>query len=144
MALLDRAKEEVRAEIYEVEVIRASVREVFEAMTNARIIDEWGAGPSRFQARPGGKFFLWDGEMFGMVCEVQAPVRIVYTLREEWWDPEWKDSMVCWTLKEVDRGTELTLAHSGLPGRKVREAHREGWGEYFLGPMKAYLEYSRS
>lgn len=142
--ILTKTQEESTAEIVDVEVIRRPIREVFDALTVSRIIDDWGGGPARVQAKPGGRYILWDGEMNGIICEVDYPRKLVHTLREESWDPSYKDSMVTWTLRELDRGTELTLIHAGLPNRKIREAHREGWGEYFIGPLKAYLEYKKS
>ncbi|MCB1308696.1 MAG: SRPBCC domain-containing protein [Leptospiraceae bacterium] len=120
--------------------VRASMIEVFEALTVPRIIDEWGGGPSRFQARTNGKWSLWDGEMSGTVKDVEFPRRLIYTLREEYWDDGILDSLVSFTLEEIPRGTLLILEHTGLPSRKIREIHNEGWCEYFLGPLKSYLE----
>lgn len=129
--------------IYDIEdslEIRAGITDVFHALTTARIIEDWGAGPARIQLKAGGRYSFWDGEMFGMIREVQFPTHLVYTLREENWDSSWPDSLVRWDLRETHRGTELSLHHSGLPTRKIREIHRDGWGDYFLGPLKAYLE----
>lgn len=133
-------REETLADIEQTELIRATIVEVFRALTESRIIDEWGGGPARVQAKPNGKYSLWDGEMYGVVREVEYPVRLVYTLREEHWDDTVFDSLVTWNLREVDRGTLLSLRHSGLPNRKTRDIHDEGWSEYFFGPLKAYLE----
>jgi uncharacterized protein YndB with AHSA1/START domain len=127
-------------EIIHTEHIRAPVGEVFRAMTVARIIDEWGGGPARIQAKVGGKISLWDGEMSGIIRECNYPVKLVYTLREASWEESMLDSIVTWELKETVRGTQISLRHTGLPTRKIRETHNEGWGDYFLGPLKAYLE----
>ncbi|MBE7440368.1 MAG: SRPBCC domain-containing protein [Spirochaetales bacterium] len=123
------------------QTIRSPMVEVFRAITTGRIIDEWGGGPARVQARSGGKISLWDGEMHGTIKEYDFPRRLVFTLREISWDEHAHDSLVSWEFRETDRGTLITLLHSGLPTRKIREQHSDGWGEYFLGPMKAYLEY---
>lgn len=120
--------------------IRASLVQVFEALTTGRIIDEWGGGPARVQAKTNGKISLWDGQMHGSIKEIEYPTRLVHTFREEIWDPSYMDSLVVWTLTEAARGTLIRLVHSGLPTRKIREQHNDGWGEYFLGPMKVYLE----
>lgn len=132
---------EVRIEDIRYELtIKASPAAVFDALVDARVIDEWGGGPARVQARPNGRYSLWDGEMFGTVKEIEYPRRLVHTLREEQWDEAYFDSLVTWTLEETERGTLLTLNHSGLPTRKIREIHNDGWGEYFLGPLKVHLE----
>lgn len=126
--------------IEESEFIRAPVLAVFRAITTAALLDEWGAGPARFQAKAGGRFFLWDGDMEGMVVEIQAPSRLVFTLRERGWKEEWRDSLVQFTLTEERGGTRITLRHSGFADRRILERHREGWGEYYIGPLKAFCE----
>lgn len=134
---------EILEDIVQTEVIRASRKDVFRALTDSRFIDEWGGGPARVQARPNGRYSLWDGEMFGIVREAELPARFVHTLREASWDEGILDSLVTWTLTDHPRGTELTLRHSGLPDRRTRDIHEDGWGEYFLGPLKAYLERNK-
>jgi len=128
-------------DIVQTELIRAPIVTVFRAMTDARIIDEWGGGPARVQARVGGKYSLWDGEMNGTIKEIEFPHLLIFTWREEVWDKDISDTLVRWSLEEHERGTRLYVNHSGLPGRRIREIHNDGWGEYFLGPLKAYLEY---
>ncbi len=122
------------------EVIRAPVAEVFKALTSARLMDEWGAGPARFQARPGGKWSLWDGVMQGVVKEVTPTARIVFTLREIHWNERDPDSLVIIELSEIPRGTRIELRHTNLPSRKIRQMHEDSWGDVYLGPVKAYLE----
>jgi uncharacterized protein YndB with AHSA1/START domain len=126
--------------IEESEFIRAPVSRVFGAITTAGLLDEWGAGPARFQARAGGRYFFWDGEMEGMVVDIQPPHRLVITLREREWKNDWRDSLVMFTLTEERGGTRLILRHSGFSDRRAFERHREGWAEYYLGPLKAFCE----
>ena len=120
--------------------IRKPIADVFRAMTVPKLVDEWGGGPARIQARVNGKYSLWDGEMYGLIKEIEFPRRLVYTMRESSWDPSQLDSLVSWDFRESVWGTELTLHHTGLPTRKIREIHNDGWGDYFLGPLKAYME----
>ena len=122
------------------ENIRASIADVFRAMTTSRLVDDWGGGPAKIQPRVNGKYSLWDGEMHGLIKEVEFPRRLVYTLREQSWDEGLLDSLVCWDLTEWEWGTRISLHHTGFPTRKIREIHSEGWGEYYIGPMKAFLE----
>ena len=124
---------------YSVE-IRATIGDVFRALTVSRIIDEWGGGPARVQAKVNGRYSLWDGEMHGVIKEVEFPRRLVHTLREASWEDNWLDSLVSWRLDEIQGRTRLSLLHAGLPSRRLCELHEDGWGEYFLGPLKAWLE----
>jgi uncharacterized protein YndB with AHSA1/START domain len=130
-------------DISQKELIRSPIQTVFQAMTTARLIDEWGGGPARVQARVNGRYSLWDGDMWGIIKEIEFPRRIVFTWREASWDASLPDSTVTWSLKETERGTELHLVHTNLPSRKIRESHNDGWGEYFVGPLKAWLEKAR-
>ena len=123
------------------QTVRSPIGEAFRAMTTPRIVDEWGGGPARIQARVNGRWSLWDGDMFGVIKEVDYPRRMVHTLRELEWEDQYLDSLVYWELQEAEYGTRITLTHTGLPTRKIREQHHDGWYEYFLGPLKAYLEY---
>ena len=114
-------KNENLPEIQYSEVIRAPRTEVFKAMTTARILDEWGAGPARFQAKPGGKWSLWDGIMHGVVKEIHASDRIVFTLREIHWHERELDSLVTIELADCSR---LPMLREGRELRcKIDLAH---------------------
>ena len=127
-------------EIYHELTIRAERSQVFEALINQEIIDEWGGGPARVQARIGGGYCLWDGEMYGTIKELETSCLLVHSLRESSWEQKCLDSLVTWQLESVGRGTLIKLSHTGLPNRKIRDLHNEGWCEYFLGPLKVHLE----
>lgn len=122
------------------EWIHAPIDWVFEAITNSEWIDSWGAGPSKFSTKKGGKFFLWDGEVYGSVVELVKPIKIVFTLREKAWSYKWKDSCVLIQLSEERHGTRMILKHSQLPNKTVQKKYEEGWGESYIGPLKAYVE----
>lgn len=120
--------------------IYSNIADVFRALTVSKMVDGWGGGPARIQARVNGRYSLWDGDMYGVIKEYEFPRRFAHTLRETHWDQTYLDSLVIWNLTENPWGTGLNLQHTGLPNRKMRDIHEEGWGEYFLGPMKAYLD----
>jgi uncharacterized protein YndB with AHSA1/START domain len=126
--------------IIESEWIHAPIEWVYKGITNSEWIDEWGGGPAKFIAKPGGKYFLWDGEIYGCIIEINKFNKIVFTLREKFWQENWKDSIVKIELSEERDGTRFNLKHSNFPNKKIQEKHKEGWGEYYIGPLKAYLE----
>ncbi|MFN3604246.1 MAG: SRPBCC domain-containing protein [Leptonema sp. (in: bacteria)] len=126
--------------IEEKEWIHAPIEWVFEAITNSEWIDSWGGGPSKFHSKKGGKFFLWDGEIYGTVIDLVKPNKISFSLREKFWPNDWKDSYVVIHLFVERSGTRMILQHSQFPEKKVKKKHEEGWGEYYIGPLKAYLE----
>ncbi len=126
--------------IYESEWIRAPLDWVFKGITFSEWIDEWGGGPSKFSTKPGGKYCLWDGEIYGTIMEIKKPNKIVFTLREKTWKKEWKDSIVFIDLSEERGGTRIHLKHFNLPDKKIQKKHEDGWCEYYLGPLKVFLE----
>ena len=120
--------------------IRAPINEVFKALSNNLIIDEWGGGPSRVKAKIHGDISFWDEEMFGTIREIEAPSLLIYTLLHRSWGDNVVDSLVTWKMKEIDRGVSLQMLHKDLPNRKLCESQDELWAASFLGPLKAYLE----
>ena len=120
--------------------IRAPLEKVFEGISRNAIIDEWGGGPSRVQPRVHGLISFWDEEMYGNIREIEAPFRLVHTLRHIEWGEKCAESLVIWNLKECDRGTLLHISHRDLPNHKSCELQEELWASSFLGPLKAYLE----
>lgn len=138
--LISRKKVHNEDVLEEREWIRAPLDWVFKAITYAEWIDEWGGGPSKFNLKPGGNYFLWDGEIYGSVIEFQKPHKITFTLRERIWRREYKDSVVMIELHEERGGTRFILKHSNFPDKKIQKKHEVGWCEYYIGPIKAYLE----
>ncbi len=126
--------------IYYKLTIKAEPAKVFEALSIAAIIDEWGGGPARVQAKIDGEISLWDGEIYGNIREIEWPSRLVHTLRHKDWLAHKMESLVSWRLESVSRGTLVQMEHKDIPSRKLRDIQNELWAASFLGPLKAYLE----
>ncbi len=123
---------------YEVTVM-SPIEEVWDALTSSEKINKWGGGPARIQRKINGDYSLWDGEMQGVIQQIEKPTKLVHTLERAIWDSAHISSIVEWTLEESDRGTKIILNHSKLPTQQAQARHKDGWGEYFLGPLKYYL-----
>ena len=120
--------------------IKAPKLKVFEALTKNNIIDEWGGGPSRVQAKVHGDLSLWDGDVYGNIREIKSSHLLIYTMRHISWGNTCKESLLTWNLSDHPRGTLLEMSHKDLPSRKLRDIQEEFWASSFLGPLKAYLE----
>ena len=118
--------------------IRAPINEVFKALSNNLIIDEWGGGPSRVKAKIHGDISFWDEEMFGTIREIEAPSLLIYTLLHRSWGDNVVDSLVTWKMKEIDLYLYKCCIKI-VPNRKLK-SQDELWAASFLGPLKAYLE----
>ncbi len=121
--------------------IKRLVDEVWDALVNARSIAAWqGGGKVRSDARVGGRYAIFDGATTGRYLTVQRPQRLAYSWRQDNWDAAWPDSVVSWRLEVRGQETVVRLRHRGLPNQAELEGHAQGWREYFLAPMKAWLE----
>jgi uncharacterized protein YndB with AHSA1/START domain len=126
-------------------VIRAAPMAVWAALTDPQAIRAWmgGEGTIEFDLRHGGRYRLFGGETTGTLLSFETGRSLCYTWRQGEWPPEWEDSRVEWTLTAVDGGTRLHLVHDQFPNQQERDAHDEGWDEYFLGPLQETLEQPR-
>ena len=141
--LRNRTQKEQKLSINYRLTIRATRDNVFTALIKNNIIDAWGGGPSRFQAKPHGSFSFWDGEMLGVIREIEAPSRLAHTLLHRDGPTGSRESLVEWRLDEVGAqsgSTLLLMEHSDIPNERLCELQNELWAASFLGPLKAYLE----
>jgi len=113
----------------------APLQEVFEALTNPDIIEKWTGSVAFMDARPGGKFSLWDDSINGKNVVIE-PNRIVQDWKEETWE---KYSRVTINLRETPNGTELELIHENIPPLALYNI-KQGWDESFMLPIKDLLE----
>ena len=110
---------------------------VWEYLTRPELIAQW-LMENDFQPVAGHEFtfrtrplpnFEFDGTVYCKVLEIVPLQRLVYS---------WKggpgkgkinlDSVVTWTLRSVDNGTELLLEHSGLmENADIFAAMNTGW-----------------
>src|SRR5215207_1151581 len=96
-------------------VLPAPPAEVWEALTDPDRLAEWFANDVELDLEPGGEgTFRWDnGEVRrAVVHEVDVERRFAFTWRE---DDEAQESVVAFTLDEIDEGTRVVVTESA-PG----------------------------
>jgi uncharacterized protein YndB with AHSA1/START domain len=112
-------------------------QEVWEHLTNSNLIAEW-LMKNDFKPEVGHKFQFsttarpgFDGNVYCQVLEVTPLQKLSYSWKG---GPEkgkiTLDSVVEWTLKPKNNGTELLLEHKGFKGLKNYMAYffmNEGW-----------------
>ena len=117
-------------------LINSSLEEVWEALTNPKYINAWGGGPAKIDDKVGTKFEFWGGDIFGKNVEV-LPLK---KLKQEWFAGKWgKPSIVTFTLTKEKDKVLINLLHTDVPDNEAKDIN-EGWKEYYLGPLKKYLE----
>ncbi len=118
-------------------IIEAPVEKVWEALTDPKIIDDWGAGPAKMSPEEGVEFEIWGGDIWGKNLKVVPRKQLV----QEWTSGEWdKPSKVTFTLSEEKGKTKIDLLHEGVPEMEAEELD-DGWKKYYLGPLKELLEH---
>jgi len=122
--------------------IDAPIERVWAALTDPKTIKGWMGADATVEVdlRVGGRYCLFGGDTTGKFTLVKGPNTLECTWRQGEWPKAWKDSLVRWELTARGRKTRVHLAHSRFPNKKERGAHDEGWDDYFLGPMKKWLE----
>ena len=119
-------------------LINAPVEEVWKALVDLKFIDGWGGGPAKMDGKSGTKFSLWGGEIFGENKKVIEHKLLV----QDWFSKEEKrekPTKVTFNLAFQNGKTELELIHEDVP-EKDEQNISDGWKDYYLGPLKDYLE----
>ena len=113
-----------------------SPKEAFELLTDSKKIKAWSGQAGKVEPKIGGKVKVFGDWASGKVLEYKLGKSLSYT----WVVGDWeKPSVVKYKLTKTKTGTKVDLIHSDLPSDKEVKDHRDGWDEYFFGPMKAYL-----
>ncbi len=116
--------------------IKAPVEKVWQALTDAKIIDEWGGGPAIMDAEVNTEFSLWGGEIHGKNTAVEDGKKLV----QDWYGGDWSAPSICeFSLEGNDGRTTLTLKHSNIPDDEF-DAIEKGWKTDYLGPLKDLVE----
>ena len=117
-------------------LINASIEKVWEALISVHEIESWGGGPAKMDDKEGTKFSLWGGEIYGTNIEVEKFKKLV----QEWFSGKWKEpSIVTFKLERNGHATKLKLLHENVPDDELEDID-DGWRQYYLGPLKNYLE----
>lgn len=116
--------------------IKAPAAKVWQAFTDATMAEQWGASPARVDAREGGEFSYWDGDIHGIYTKL-IPERLI---EQDWYGhdhPERKYT-VSFTF-EIDG--DATIVHLTYAG-DIEDEQKDikDWREYYFEPIKKLLE----
>ena len=120
--------------------IRARPSIVFDALTTADGIAAWwgpDAGPvllAQMETRVGGRYRVrfrmlddTEHESSGEILEFVRPTRLAMSWRWVAGGDDPGESTLCFDLRAVDDGVELTLTHARLGSDAARLSHQQGW-----------------
>lgn len=117
-------------------LIDSSINRVWEALVNPKEIKNWGGGSAKMDGNVGTKFEIWGGDIYGTNTKVIKNK----VLEQDWYGGNWPQaSKVTFMLSEENGKTKLDIVHRNVPDSEATSID-EGWKQYYLGPLKDYLE----
>lgn len=109
--------------------------EVYEALVEPELIREWSGAEAEMDIKPNGTFSLWGGSIHGVNLYITKNQII-----QDWKEDIWEDySRVIFNLSEEKGTTTIDIVHELIPPRGFKSIIK-GWDEYYMGPLKAFLE----
>ncbi len=116
--------------------IKAPVEKVWQALTTAEMAEQWGASPAKVDAREGGEYSYWDGDIHGVFTKLE-PMNLI---EQDWYghdNPTWKYK-VSFTFDGDDIITNVHMVYSG----DILDYQKDiaDWKEYYFDPIKQLLE----
>jgi activator of HSP90 ATPase len=116
--------------------IQAPVSTVWKALTDGPAAEQWGAAPAKVDAREGGEFSYWDGDIHGVFTKLVSKKLI----EQDWYghdNPTWKYNVV-FTFEGDDQSTTVNMLYSGNILDEQKDI--KDWQDYYFTPIKELLE----
>ncbi len=116
---------------------QADPDKLYETLISAPSFSEFTGASAEIDAREGGSFSCFDGQIVGRNIELVPGQRIVQAWRVAAWD-EGVYSIVRFSFEKLESNTRLTLDHSGFPAG-FGEHLEAGWPKMYWEPLRTYL-----
>ncbi|ESN92278.1 hypothetical protein HELRODRAFT_89741 [Helobdella robusta] len=113
---------------------KCTVDEIFTVFVDRQKLEAFSRGPVEVDARIGGKFSLFGGNITGEFTNLLPYERIEMKWRSKTW-PSPHHSSVVLQFDQKDDCTYVTLHQSGIPGSDY-ERTVEGWKHYYWFSIK--------
>lgn len=112
--------------------INAEPKDVYNALTNKKILEIWTGEKAEMEPVVDSEFSLWDGSISGINIEFVENKKIV----QQWYfDEEEKDkSIVTIKIHPNKKVTSVELNHTNIPDEAF-ENISEGWDEDYFGAL---------
>lgn len=116
--------------------IEAPVSKVWQSLTTAEMAERWGAGPAKVDAREGGEFSYWGGDIHGVFTKL-VPEKLI---EQDWYghdNPTWKYTIV-FRIEGNDKTATVHMVYSGDILDEQKDI--KDWQDYYFTPIKELLE----
>jgi len=115
----------------------APVAKVYQAFLDAKQHGNFTGAPAEIEAKEGGRFSVYGGQVLGRTLELVPNQRIVQAWRAANWAPG-VYSVLRFELSEKGGKTRLVLDHDALPDGE-QEHIDAGWGKMYWEPLRKFL-----
>lgn len=110
----------------------AEPSDVYNALTNQRMLEIWTGENALMEPTPNTEFSLWDGAITGMNLEFEKNQKIV----QQWYfEGQQEASVVTLLLHQHKKGTSVELYHTNIPDDAF-ENIANGWDEDYFDSLK--------
>lgn len=113
---------------------------LYEALLSSKSFSGFTGAAAEIDAKEGGAFSCFDGQITGRNIELLSGKRIVQAWRVAAWEPG-VYSIVRFELKKSGRETSLILDHAGYPESFDADL-KSGWPKMYWQPLRAFLATS--
>jgi activator of HSP90 ATPase len=111
--------------------ISADPQEVYNALTNKKILEIWTGEEVVMELVPNTEFSLWDGNITGINLEFEENKKIV----QQWFFGEdGEASIVTIKIHAHKKGTSVELLHTNIPDDAFQNIS-DGWDEDYFGAL---------
>jgi activator of HSP90 ATPase len=131
------AANRARTSLHEEIELKSGPQRIYEVLLDAKQFAAFTGMPAEIDAKPGGAFSMFGGQIVGRNVELVPNQRIVQAWRPTHWDPGIY-SIAAFAFKPKVGGTLVVLDHKGFPEGDFD--HLEwGWHNHYWDPLKKFL-----
>ena len=113
-------------------VVNATPEDVYNALTNKKMLEIWTGEDAEMQPEPGTEFSLWGGSISGINLAFEENKEIV----QQWFFGEQEEkSIVTLRLHPHKKGTSIELRHTNIPDEAFDNIS-EGWETDYFNALK--------
>ena len=112
---------------------------VYQAWLNSEEHSAFTNSKAEIEKKVGSDFTAGDGYISGKNELLHMNKKIVQSWRTTDFPEEIEDSTLEVQFEKVDKGTKVSIIHTGLPDNSGSE-YKKGWRDHYLKPMKLYFE----
>jgi activator of HSP90 ATPase len=117
-------------------IIKGTPHEIYEVFMDSKKHSKLTESKAKISREVGGSFSIYEGALSGKNVELIQDKKIVQTWRgsgENWSKGYY--STITLVFEPVDNRTLIKFTHSDIP-EGAYESVKEGWDNYYWGPLK--------